>query len=45
MGAFETKMVIAVRTDKVPELQEIGSTSKIISEAVIYAYQRCIEFD
>ena len=38
MGAFETKMVIAVRTDNVAELQEIGSTAKIVSEAVIHAY-------
>ena len=43
MGAFETKMVIVVRTDNIEELQGVGSTAKYVSEASIYAYQRGLE--
>ena len=38
-------MVIVVRNDDIEELKGIGSTAKLVSEAVIYAYQKGTEFD
>ena len=39
---METKMVIAVRTDKNSPLENLplGLSAKLVSEAVIFAYQK-----
>ena len=43
--AIDSKMVIVVRTDSGWEDAPIGLTAKLVSEAVILAYQRGVEFD
>ena len=45
MQSMDTKMVIAIRTDKYYENLSTSLSARLVSEAVIYAYQRGQEVD